>query len=172
MRTHSALVLDVRELLEHPGSQRELEFDAPVEDLQAGLSKVSGDVHFKLVLGAIDGGLLARGEMSGGYTSECRRCAKPVERPFAFEGAELYRPSTDVWEEGYLIKDFLIDLEPMVRDNVALSLPQSPLCREDCAGLCSRCGTDLNDGPCGCAPAVEGDLRWAALKEIGRDLKG
>ena len=44
-----------------------------------------------------------------------------------------------------------IDVRPAVREEVALAASTFPLCREDCAGLCPRCGTDLNTGPCGCA---------------------
>jgi uncharacterized protein len=109
--------------------------------------------------------------MSGEYTSACRRCVTEVVQPFAFKGSELYRPATDVWEEGYVIKENEIDLEPMVRDTVGLSLDESPVCRPDCKGLCSNCGADLNDGPCDCGGPDRSDLRWAALKDLGRDLQ-
>ena len=164
MRTHSPLVLDVKELLEHPGVRRSIAFDAPVPELGAGLVQVPGDVHFDLTLEAIDGGVLVRGRFSGEAAGECRRCLKPVTQRFDLEGAELYRPPSDVWEEGYAIKDSTVDLEPMIRDTVGLNLPTSPLCREDCAGLCSRCGADLNEGPCACGEEV--DARWSALREL------
>ena len=171
MRTTSPLVLDVRELLEHPGTQRRIEFDAPVPDLGSGLSSVPGDVHFDLTLEAIDGGVLVRGDLSGSYTSECRRCLKEVSQAFKLSGRELYRPATDVWEEGYVVKETSIDLEPMARDTVGLGLPTSPLCTDDCKGLCTRCGADLNEGTCDCAAEPQGDLRWSALRELGRDLQ-
>lgn len=171
MRTHSPLVLDVRELLEHPGSPRQIAFDALVEDLSSGLSKVDGDVHFDLTLEAIDGGVLVRGKMSGEFEAECRRCVKPVRQPFSFSSSELYRPPADVWEEGYVVKDTSVDLEPMVRDAVGLGLPTSPLCREDCKGLCPRCGADLNEDPCSCTEE-EVDMRWSALKELAKDING
>ncbi len=174
MRTHSdrgtppdpraPLVLDVHELLEVPGSRRAIEFDAPVPDLRAGLAEVVGDVHLDLVLEALDGGVLVRGELSGESTGQCRRCLKPIAQPFEVESSEVYRPPTDVWEEGYALKDGTIDLEPMARDLIGLELPTSPLCRPDCAGLCSRCGADLNEGRCGCAE--ESDPRWSALKDL------
>jgi uncharacterized protein len=164
------LILDVRELFEHPGVQRPLAFDAVVGDLRSGLSEVVGPVHFDLKLEYIDGGILVRGEMSGGYSAECRRCVNATTMPFAYQGSELYRPATDVWEEGYVVKENEIDLEPMVRDTVVLGLPESPLCREDCKGLCAACGADLNDGPCDCGGPDRTDLRWAALKDLGRDL--
>jgi uncharacterized protein len=164
MRTDSPLVLDVQELLEHPGSRREIEFDAAVPDLRAGLAAVRGDVHLDLVLEVLDGGVLVRGELTGTATAQCRRCLKDVEQPFEIEGSELYRPPGDVWEDGYALKDGTIDLEPMARDLIVLELPTSPLCRPDCKGLCSRCGADLNEGPCACGAEI--DPRWSALKDL------
>jgi uncharacterized protein len=46
-----------------------------------------------------------------------------------------------------------IDLAEVVREELALAVPPFVLCREDCAGLCPKCGSDLNAGPCECAPA-------------------
>lgn len=61
-----------------------------------------------------------------------------------------------------------LDLAPAVRETVLLDAPSSPLCRPDCAGLCPRCGADLNQGPCGCADDLV-DERWQALDAL-RDL--
>lgn len=171
MRTNSPLVLDVRELLEHPRTQRPVTIEAPVPDLGAGMSRVTGDVRLDLVLEAIDGGVLVRGELSGTSTAECRRCLKGVDQRFTLSASELYRPSGEVWEEGYVIKDTSIDLDPMARDTIGLGLATDPVCQQDCKGLCPRCGTDLNEGPpCACGAEPTGDLRWSALKELGRDL--
>ncbi len=166
MRDHSPFVFDVRELLEAPGTRRTVTLEAPVPELQAGIVAVPGDVHTEAVLEALDGGLLVRGTMSGEHFSECSRCLRELRSPFAFKGDEVYRPKSDVWEEGYEIKDSKVDLELMVRDAVALNLPANPLCKEDCAGLCSRCGADLNEGPCDCPEEV--DERWSALEDLRR----
>jgi uncharacterized protein len=170
MRTHSPLVLDIREVLETPGVQKPIAFAAHV-DLETGLAQLDGDLSLDLTLEAIEGGVLVRGEMSGAYNGSCRRCLKPVSGTFDVKGSELYRPETEVWEEGYIIKDSKVDLEPMIRDTVGLALPINPLCREDCAGICPRCGADLNQGACDCA-ANEVDQRWSALNELKGRLGG
>jgi uncharacterized protein len=59
-----------------------------------------------------------------------------------------------------------IDLDPIVREQVLLALPVSVLCREDCKGLCSVCGQDLNESDCGHAGRAEVDVRLAKLKDI------
>lgn len=55
----------------------------------------------------------------------------------------------------------VLDTRPIVIEQIHLGIPMKPLCREDCKGLCGQCGGDLNEGPCGCAPA--GDARLAKL---------
>jgi uncharacterized protein len=172
MRTHSPLVLNVVELLENPGIRREVHFEAPAGGLGFGLVTVPGDLRFDLVGEAIDGGVLIQGTIGGHSSGTCRRCLQPVDRDFEFQASELYRPPTEVWEEGYVIKEGTVDLERMVTDTVALNLDLNPLCRDDCAGLCPRCGTDLNQGSCDCLPAEEGDLRWSALRELRGKLNG
>jgi len=58
-----------------------------------------------------------------------------------------------------------IDLSAFVYEVVALALPVQPLCREECAGLCSRCGADLNGGPCGCRE-TRPDSPFAVLQAL------
>jgi uncharacterized protein len=67
---------------------------------------------------------------------------------------------------GYYDADRL-DLGEAVREQILLGLPLKPLCREDCQGLCPRCGKDRNLGPCGCAPEEEpGDSRLEPLRRL------
>ena len=58
-----------------------------------------------------------------------------------------------------------LDLAPQVWESVLLLLPSKVLCREDCAGLCPRCGADLNEGPCSCE-GEEGDPRFEVLRQF------
>ncbi len=171
MRTHSQLVVDVRELLEAPGSRRALAFSALVAQLEVGLVSVRGDLDFDLVLEAIDGGILVQGTVEGEYAGPCGRCLKEIGQPLLVRVAEVYRPPGEMWEEGYVISHESVDLELTVRDAVGLEIPLNPLCRPDCAGLCQRCGADLNEGPCDC-PDDRGDLRWSALRDLLPPLDG
>lgn len=60
-----------------------------------------------------------------------------------------------------------LDVDLMVVEQIELSLPMKFICREECKGLCYRCGRDLNEGPCGCGS--EGpDPRLSALLEFRR----
>ena len=65
-------------------------------------------------------------------------------------------------DEVSLLQGDLIDLEPVLRDDVVLDLPFQPLCTPDCAGLCPVCGARLDDDP-GHHHDADVDPRWAAL---------
>jgi len=172
MRTHSPLVLNVIELLENPGVRREFRFDAPAAGLHVGMSAVEGELHFDLTGESIDGGIVIQGTIGGRWSGQCRRCLKDVDRDFSFKAQEIFRPPSEVWEEGYVIKEGTVDLERMVADNVALNLDISPLCREDCKGICPVCGQDRNEVDCGHEPLAQGDHRWDALKQLKGRLNG
>lgn len=58
-----------------------------------------------------------------------------------------------------------LDLDPIYREQLLLALPMNALCEESCAGLCSRCGQNLNDAKCGC-DVREVDPRLAALQNV------
>lgn len=63
----------------------------------------------------------------------------------------------DEGDDRYFYQGDHVELAPMLREHVILAAPMQPLCREDCAGLCARCGKDLNEGLCQCpveAPAT------------------
>jgi uncharacterized protein len=80
----------------------------------------------------------------------------------------LFEESTeqDDEEEFYYLDGDLLDLEPALRDTVVLALPMSPLCREDCPGLCVECGVPLADAGPGHRHEDAPDPRWAGLKQF------
>ncbi|HEX9291256.1 MAG TPA: DUF177 domain-containing protein [Anaeromyxobacteraceae bacterium] len=74
----------------------------------------------------------------------------------------------DVNEETYSGK--VIDLDPVVREQILLALPGYPVCQEGCKGLCSACGANLNERECGCDRHVP-DPRWAGLEKLKHKSK-
>ena len=64
----------------------------------------------------------------------------------------------------YLLEGDELDLDDVLESSFILNTDTLFLCREDCKGLCPRCGADLNDGPCGCKP--EKDPRLAVLEQL------
>jgi uncharacterized protein len=118
----------------------------------------------------------------GSVTTElelpCSRCLEPLKLPVAERFDLRYLPvatvtvdpEREVNEEdlgtSYYQNDE-IDLNELLREQFYLVLPMKPLCRQDCRGLCSQCGTNLNLGACGCAPTWV-DPRLAVLKDLGK----
>lgn len=119
------------------------------------------------------GELVVRGTVSGVLVRQCRRCLEPVEVPFEEEVDLLFVPDDELeegTEEGEGLKLYspgsgTLDLGEPVREETILAAPLYVECKPDCRGLCPRCGTNLNEGECDCAP-MEQDPRWDALREL------
>jgi uncharacterized protein len=108
--------------------------------------------------------ITVRGRLRATAWLECFRCLKGFERmvetPF-----ELYADRSGSgrrYDEQELERDHYmafhdgrrLDLIEHAREALLVELPIAPHCREDCKGLCSRCGADLNDGPCACQDPI------------------
>jgi uncharacterized protein len=122
-----------------------------------------------------------RAKYQGKAEVACARCLDPVEHPLKGDFDLIFRPlgvdsgasehsiTTDETEIGYYHKSGLV-LEDVLREQVLLSLPARTLCRQDCKGLCPRCGQNLNSEACTCDTAPV-DPRWSALSDLGSRLK-
>ncbi len=193
-----ALVFDLRSLGRQAGSARTQTRIVPApEDLRLELAGVpaGADVDLIVRFEAVTEGVLVTGSATAPLAGECARCLGPVDSTVTVSLTELYlypesRRSPDKHdrhdkhqkndknasqdendeqddEERYLDGD-LLDLEPAFRDAVVLALPMSPLCRDDCPGLCAQCGVPLAEaGPDhGHTDAL--DPRWAGLRQLQR----
>jgi uncharacterized protein len=157
---------------------------------------VGADVEMDLRFEAVSEGVLVTGSATAPVAGECARCLAPLTSTVTASFTELYlypderpRGSREAhdgrrghdkhdkhdWhdeqseqvddEERYLDGD-LLDLEPAFRDAVVLALPMSPLCRDDCPGLCVECGVPLADAGPAHRHDDAPDPRWAALKQL------
>jgi uncharacterized protein len=108
----------------------------------------------------------------------CSRCLDPFRMPVDAAFDLRYLPASEALVEGdgegevteddldtSVYRDDQIDVNEVLREQFYLVLPMKPLCRDDCAGLCPQCGTNLNGGTCGCEPPVE-DPRLAPLRKL------
>ncbi len=121
------------------------------------------------------------GRLSTRLEARCARCLEPVESPLESEFDLLYRPlgadagkdetgiSQAETEIGYYQGEGLL-LEEVLREQVLLAAPARTLCREDCKGLCPRCGRNRNRESCRCAEEPQ-DPRWEALKGLRDKLQ-
>lgn len=162
--TVTPYTVPVYDLMHRPGEMREKELDIVVPEgfgnavigVQAGSA-----LHIDLRLESLHDGILVSGDVAGKAEGECVRCLIEVALPVRVEFQELFAYSFDEAFD-YTVHDDHIDLEPLVRDAVVLSLPFQPVCQEDCLGLCPECGVRLLDNP-GHEHEAAVDPRWAAL---------
>jgi len=168
------LVLDTRTLRRRAGEMRSVRRRVPAP---AGLGldmigvPVGAELDLDLRLESVTEGVLVSGEVTAPLTGECGRCLEPVDLQITVSIQELFaypnsvtQDTSDDDEVHRMVGD-LIALEPVVRDEVVLALPLTPLCRPDCAGLCPDCGQRLDDLPDGHAHTTI-DPRWAGLTDL------
>jgi uncharacterized protein len=163
----SALLVNTAELLRQPGSERDLEVAVPLADVDISEPRLSGDVAVDLTLVSTIHEIIVTGQLRVAWADECRRCLTPLAEDLVVDVEERYAEEDPTGRRrvdpaAFPIEHGQIDLAPMVREEVLLAVPDAPLCRPDCAGLCPTCGADRNAGPCGCDDEVRDD-RWAAL---------
>jgi uncharacterized protein len=163
----------MRKLGHQPGSllEQAVTVHAP-SGLGAGLASVPAgaavalDVRFE----AVTEGVLVTGSAIVPLTGECARCLDPLASSVEVSFQELYRyePDPEGDDEDLVLDGDKLDLEQVFRDAVVLALPLSPLCREDCPGLCATCGARLADaGSSHVHDQV--DPRWDVLRGLTTD---
>lgn len=116
------------------------------------------------------------GRLTGIVEIDCDRCLESVQRPLDIDLDLEFVPNRQGGDETNLElhlddmkRDELdgseINLADIAREQILLDLPQQFFCKDDCRGLCEKCGTNLNLKECDCEDD-EIDPRWAALKNL------
>ncbi len=121
-----------------------------------------------------------RGQIRTEVELSCDRCLAPRTTPMEVEFDTSFIPqaaasaetdNVELLPEHLIVATYegdAVDLDELVREQIVLALPSRHLCREDCKGLCPRCGADLNAEHCSC-DTTEVDPRWAALADLKKD---
>jgi DUF177 domain-containing protein len=147
---HGPLVFDIRTLGSASARLEQRVVPAP-DDLGAGLVHVppGADLELEVQLEEVSEGVLVTATATAPLTGECARCldefTSAIEVHFQELFAEHSAEAQEAGDDGYMLEGDLLDLEPALRDALVLELPLSPLCADDCAGLCSTCGIRLAD---------------------------
>lgn len=162
------LTVSVAEILGHPGAYRDVRVAAEIPGVRIALARLApGPAAADLRLESVVEGVLVTGSAAAATSLECSRCLTRFAGELEVDVCELFAAPghTEGDDDVYRISGMEIELEPLLRDALALALPLKPLCNEACKGLCARCGRDLNEGPCECKDD-EIDPRWAALTTL------
>lgn len=118
-----------------------------------------------------------QGRLRATLTLICDRCLSSYDREVDTELQVLFEvESDDSWHlkdleykipdlDTVLLEEPVLDLDDVLRQHLYLALPIKNLCTEQCKGICSRCGADLNHGACECADENK-DSPFAALAQL------
>lgn len=146
------------------------EFTEKASELDLG-EPFFGNIEVKADLNKMHSQIILQAEIAAQVKFSCDRCTKNFEKTLSSAYKMVYLFGSG-WEENNDVNiTFLspeadkIILDNDVRDYALLSVPMKKLCKEDCKGLCSGCGKDLNEEKCNC-PKDATDERWLPLMEL------
>lgn len=129
-----------------------------------------GPLEFDVTAHAADDRIQVSGQLSCSVRMQCSRCLDPIEEKIELPFEEQFRIVEDgnvemnADDEAVPIQGERVDLAPFLAEELVVQLPYAPLCKEDCKGLCPKCGTNLNEQSCGCDTVIV-DPRLAALQD-------
>ena len=110
--------------------------------------------------------------LSVDYSAECARCLAPVSGQFTLDLEKTVAPRNllgdldeDRLDDYAIIEDGFLDMDEPLKEQLEMEFPLRFLCKEDCKGLCPKCGKNLNEGDCDCVKK-EIDPRLAPLQKI------
>ena len=165
------MIIDIADAVRNTGEEFTAEYDGAfpgIEFLGERYDFPNG-VHVTADWRYDGEGIIVMGRFEAKTPVTCARCLADFTYTIGFRFAEYYKKQP---EEGvYAYQDETIDLSAMLEDNVVVNLPTKLLCHEDCKGLCSQCGADLNQEKCSCASHTEILSPLAELNRLSVDKK-
>ena len=115
--------------------------------------------------------------MSVDYVAQCARCLSPVAGEFTLDLEKTVAPrdllgdlDEDKLDDFAIIEDGFLDMDEQLREELEMEFPMRFLCKEDCKGLCSKCGKNLNEGECDC-DHTDFDPRMEPLRKLLEQMK-
>ena len=163
------MLLSLNKIIETPGATVPFSTSVDLSDLCYGISyPVTEPVRAEGQVRNTAGVLVMTGSIETTIHGTCDRCASDFDREvhFPIDVVLVTELSNEENEDEWVfpLEGDSADLDDIVRTVFVLNLDSKLLCKEDCRGLCHRCGKNLNDGPCNCQKEL--DPRFAALKQL------
>ena len=157
------MYIELESVFNNEGESKQFDYNFVIDDDENIASPVSvqGSVFNKSGIVTLS----AKAEYD--ISTVCALCTAPVRAHCAVPVEHIllnFIGNEDDYDKYIVVDDMRLELDELVREDVFLAMPSRFLCREDCKGLCSVCGADLNIGSCGCNKPA--DTRWDSLKEL------
>ena len=162
--------IDISEILKNEGSSLEFDFQTDLSEFEpnaVSTLELSGPVQVKGRVVNQAGVVCVRGEARAVYQGACSRCMEPVqkEESLPFELDVLGNCFSGDYSDVEALKSGELLFDELIYNMVAMSVPMRFLCRDDCKGLCSEGGANLNLEQCSWKKE-EIDPRLAVLKDF------
>ena len=132
-----------------PGATLDMDSDSFV--------RVQGDVQYSLYAQHVSDELIVRGTLSVELGLQCTRCAEFFSTTVTDSDFLRAYPASKETDS--------VEISPDMREDILLHIPSFPVCSDECRGLCTQCGADLNKGPCSCAEETQ-PSPWSALDNL------
>jgi uncharacterized protein len=164
-------IFDVDRLGLSSGEGRRFELEVPVGGFEFGGQRYELPAEVVDALLNVDhttAGYSLRLRFDADLSGPCMRCLEDAEQVVHVDAREIDQPGGGEDLRSPYLNEGLLNLGAWARDALALALPTQIVCRDDCRGLCTICGHNLNDDP-GPEHEPEPDPRWAALRELKLD---
>lgn len=136
---------------------------------------VSSPVKAQLSVNRAENEVMVTGSLAVELEMECSRCLTGLRQEQDLPVNVVYHPADEIGSEKHGLHDdemdmgFYsgdeLDLDELIKEQILLSVQMKPLCKEDCKGLCPKCGIDLNTATCTCVQK-EIDPRLEVLKKL------
>ena len=164
-------ILDLERLALSSGQARALDLEVGLDPIVLGgqtYAPAGGGSEARLDVSRTSTGYALRLRFTSELTGPCVRCLEPAGSETSVDVREVDQPASNDEElRSPYVTEGNLDVERWANDSLVLAFPSQPLCRPDCAGLCSVCGESLNDaGPEAHRHSQGGDPRMAKLRDL------
>ncbi len=158
--------LDLREIINIPDSRVSFDYSPDLSGLETGsVIEIKQDAHAAGEIRNIAGMLVFSAHLTVTTVCQCARCLKEAERKVELAISATLSDGEDSDDpDMFFLDGNLADVDEIIVNAFVLNTEQRYICREDCKGLCPKCGADLNAAPCNCRE--EPDPRLAVLGQL------
>ena len=162
------MVIDLKHIFVNENSTLPIEYSLDLSNVEhSGSFPLKKPVEFSGTVSNKAGLVRFEATISYIYEAECDRCGEDTAKPVTVKGDKSLATSIEGEDSDtiLLVPDMKLDIDDFLYTEVVVSLPMKHLCSENCKGICSKCGKNLNQGECNC-PVKEIDPRLQALADL------
>lgn len=160
--------IDLREIINIPGGKVDFDYEPDLSGLETGSVKaILPDARAIGSVRNIAGVLELNARLTVSTVCVCARCLKETENPVELNITAIISDNEDEESDNpdiFYLDGNLVDVDEIIINAFVLNTEQRFLCKEDCKGICSKCGADLNAETCNCREEI--DPRLAVLGQL------